>query len=96
MRCAIQRLLDRNDVGIAGRLLQKLHDDVERFIGMMNDQILLPDRCENIAAVIAHAFGMARHVGHEFKIGPVEPRQLRQLVHGQNAVHQQHFVVGGR
>ena len=61
----------------------------------MDDQVLLPDRRENIAAVIAHALGMARDVGHEFEIGPIEPRQLRQLVHRQHAVDQQHLVVGG-
>ena len=93
---AVERLLDRDDVRIARGLLQELHDDVERFIGMMNDQVLLPDRGEHIAAVIAHAFGMARNVGHEFEVGPVEPCQLRQLVHGQDAIHQQHFVVRGR
>ena len=61
---------------------------------MMDDQILLADRREDIAAMIAHALGMARHVGHEFQIGPVEPRQLRQFVHRQHAVDQEHLVVG--
>ena len=61
----------------------------------MDDQILLPDRREDIAAMIANAFGMARHIGHEFEIGPVEPRQLRQFVHRQHAIDQQNLVVGG-
>ena len=61
----------------------------------MDDQVFLPDRREDIAAVVANAFGMARHIRHEFKIGPVEPGQLRQLVHRQHAVDQQHLVVGG-
>ena len=95
VRGAVQRLLDRDDVGIARRLLQELHDDVERFIGVMDDQVLLPDRREDIAAMIAHPFGMARHIGREFEVGPVEPRQLRQFVHRQHAVDQQHLVVGG-
>ena len=94
-RGAVERLLDRDDVRIARRLLQELHDDVEGFVRMVDDQILLADRREDIAAVIAHPFGMARHVGHEFEIGPVEPRQLRQLVHRQHAVDQEHLVVGG-
>ena len=38
---------------------------------------------------------MTGDVGNEFKIGPVEPRQLRQLVHRQHAVDQQNLVVGG-
>ena len=76
--------------------MQELDDNVERFIGVMNNQILLPDRSEDIAAMIAHAFGMARHIGREFEVGPVEPGQLRQLVHRQHAIDQQDLVVGGR
>ena len=62
---------------------------------MMDDQVLLPDRGEDVAAMVAHPFGMARHVGREFEVGPVEPGQLRQLVHRQHAVDQEHLVVGG-
>ena len=91
---AIERLLDGDDVGIAGGLLQELHHDVEGFVRMMDDQVLLPDRGEDVAAVIADPFGMARHVGREFEIGAVEPGQLRQFVHRQHAVDQQHLVVG--
>ncbi len=61
----------------------------------MDDQVLLPDRREDVAAVIANALGMTGNVGYEFEIGPVEPRQLRQLVHGKHAFDQQHLVVGG-
>ena len=63
---------------------------------MMDDQVLLADRCEDVAAMVADALGMARHIGHKFEVGPVEPRQLRQLVHGEHAVDQQHLVVSGR
>ena len=66
---------------VARRLTQELHHHIEAFVRMMDDDVLLPDRRENIAAVIAHAFGMARDIGGEFEIWPVEPRQLRQLVH---------------
>ena len=71
---AVERLLDGDDIGIARRLLQELHDHVEGFVGMMDDQILLPDRGEAVAAVIADAFGKARIVGHEFEIGTVDRR----------------------
>ena len=70
-RGAIERLLDGDDVGIARRLLQEIHHHVERFEGMVDDEILLPDRGEAIAAVIAHALGIARRVRHEFEVGPV-------------------------
>ncbi|MGY4370127.1 putative regulator of Ras-like GTPase activity (Roadblock/LC7/MglB family) [Bradyrhizobium sp. LB1.3] len=63
---------------------------------MMDDEVLLPDRREDVAAVLAHALGMARDVRGEFEIGPVEAGELRELVHGQYAVDQQHLVVGGR
>ena len=69
---AIQRLLDGDDVGIARRLLQELHHHVEGLVGMVDDQILLPDGRETVAAVIANALGIARIVGHEFEIGTVE------------------------
>ena len=95
VRGAVQRLFDRDHVGVAGALLQELDDDVEGFIGVMDDQILLPDRREDIATVIAHAFRMARHIGYEFEVGPVEPRQLRQFVHRQHAIDQQNLVVRG-
>ena len=80
-RGAIQRLLDRYHVRIARRLLQELHDDVEGFIRVMDDQIFLSDRREDVAAMIAYPLGMPRHVRHEFEIRTIEPRQLRQFVH---------------
>ena len=52
---AVERLLDRDDVRIARRLMQELHHDVERLVGMVDDQVLLPDRGEAVAAVIADA-----------------------------------------
>ena len=67
-----------------------------RFVGVMDDKVLLPERREDVAARVAHALGMARNVGRELEVGPVQPRQLRQLVHRQHAIDQEHFVVGGR
>jgi hypothetical protein len=60
----------------------------------MDNEILLADRRKDIAAMIAHAFRMSRYVGHELQIRPVEPCQLRQFVHRQHAVNQEHFIVG--
>ena len=42
----------------------------------MDDQVLLPDRGEDVAAMVAHPLGMARHIGHKFEVGPVEPGEL--------------------
>ena len=63
---------------------------------MVDDQILLADRRKTVAAMVANALGIARIVGHEFEIGPVEPGELRKIVERQHAVDQEDFVVGDR
>ena len=40
--------------------------------------------------------GKARIVRHEFEIGPVDARELRQLAQRQHALDQEHLVVGDR
>ena len=42
----------------------------------MDDEVLLPDRGEDVAAMVAHPLGMTRHVGCEFEVGAVEPGEL--------------------
>ncbi len=79
--------------GIARRLLQELHHHVERLVGMMDHQVLLPDGREAVAALVADALGIARIVRHEFEIGPVDARELGQFVERQHAVDQEHLVV---
>ena len=91
---AVERLLDRDDVRIARRLIEELHHHVERFVRVMDDQVLLADRREAVAALIADALGEARIVRHEFQVGPVDRDELRQLVQRQHAVDQEHLVVG--
>ena len=93
---AVERLLDRDHVGIARRLLQELHHHVEGFVGVMDDQVLLPDRGEAIAAMLADALGKARIVGHEFEIGPIDGGELRQLGEREHAVDHEHLVLGHR
>ena len=94
-RGAVERLLDGDDVGIARRLLQEIHHHVERFERMMNDEILLPDRGEAIAAMIAHALRIARRVRHEFQVGTVEIGDLPHFIEREHAVDAEHAVVGG-
>ena len=55
----VERLLDGDDVGIARGLLQELHHDVERLVGMVDDKVLLPNRRETVAGVIANALGIS-------------------------------------
>ena len=76
--------------------MEELHHHVERFVGMVDDQVLLPDRGEAIAALVADAFGIARIVRHEFEVGPVEAHELRQLVERQHAVDQEDLVIAAR
>ena len=87
-RGAIERLLDRHDIGIARRLVEELHDHVERFVGVMDDEVLLPDRGETVAAILPHPLGKARLVRRELQFGPVDGDELRQFVEREHAVDQ--------
>ena len=58
-------------------LIQKLNHDVEAFIRMLDDHVLLPDGSEAIPAQIANAFGKACIVGREFQVGAIKPDELR-------------------
>src|SRR4051794_31442392 len=60
---------------------------------MMNDEILLPDRGEAIATMIANAFREARVVRRVEKIRTVDRDQLLQFEHGQHAIDEEHLVV---
>ena len=67
---------------------------------MVDDQILLPDRREAIAAVLADAFGKAGNERREFQVGPIERDQTRQFVQTEHAVDQhdagrEHVDVAG-
>ena len=53
---------------------------------MVDDDVLLPDRREAVAAGLADALGEARVVGLELEVGPVESDELRELVQGQHAL----------
>ena len=57
---AVERPLDRHDVGIGGRLLQELQHHVEGLVGVMDDDVLLADGGEAIAV---DARGCARGSG---------------------------------
>ena len=62
----------------------------------MDDEVLLADGGEAVAGVIANAFGVTRVVRHEFEIGPIQARELRQLVERQHAVDEKDLIVGAR
>ena len=54
----------------------------------MDDEILLPDRCEAIAAMLLHALGKSRRVHGKLQLGPIDRDQLRQFVERQHAFDQ--------
>ena len=60
----------------------------------MDDEILLPDGGEAIAAMVADALGIARRIRHEFEVGPIEVGKLRHFVERQHAVDLEHAFVG--
>jgi hypothetical protein len=76
---AIERLLDRDDVGIGRRLPQEGEHDIERLVRVVDDDVLRSDRGEAIPAMLANPLGEARREGREFKVGPVFLDQFRQI-----------------
>ena len=57
---AVERLLDRDHVRVARRLLHELHHHLEALVGVVDDEILLADRGEAVAAEILDPLGEAR------------------------------------
>ena len=90
---AIERLLDRDDIGIGRRLVQELDHDVEGFVRVMDDEILLLDREKTIAAIVADAFGKARIIGLELEVRPVETDEFGKLVQGEHSVEDENFLA---
>ena len=78
--------------GSRAACVQELDDDVEALIGMMDDDVLLPDRGKAIAAEIADALGKARDVRGEDEIGAlVGDDQLGGVVEAENALGREHI-----
>ena len=90
-RCAIQRLLDRDDVGIVRGLVKKLHDDIEGFVRVMDAEVLLPDRRQAIAAIVANALGKTGVVWLELERRPVDADEFRKVVERQHPVQHEDF-----
>ncbi len=71
LACAIERLLDCDNIGILGRLAQERHDDVETFIRVVDDDVLRTDRREAVPAMFANPLWKTRRERREFKVGAV-------------------------
>ncbi len=77
---AIERLLDRDDVRVGRRLPHELHDNLEALVGMVDEDVLLADRREAVAAMLADAFGEARIERPELQVRPVLIDDGRKVV----------------
>ena len=69
-RNVLQRLFDREHRGIGRRLLEELHDRVETFIRMMQQDVLLADRFEDVG--LHERFRHARRKRRILQVGPVD------------------------
>ena len=76
---AVERLLDRHHVRVLRRLAQEAHHHVEALIGVVDDDVLLPDRREAVAVMVGDALGEARRVGLELEVRPVAQDKPRGL-----------------
>src|SRR5262249_38966308 len=60
-RGTIERLLDGDDIGVLRGLLDELRDDVEGLVRMVDDDILLTNGRETIAAMLSDALWKTRY-----------------------------------
>ena len=88
--CAVERLLDRNDIGIDGGLPNKVHHHFKAFVRVMDHNVLLTDCGEDIAIVFADTFGIAGGVCVELEIGAVFRNALGQTINTDHAVGLDH------
>ena len=85
---AVEGLLDGQHIGVARRLADELHHHVEALEGVVDQDVLLADGGEAVAAVVADAFGEARLERRELQVRAVGGDQLGELVQAQQAVDQ--------
>ena len=82
---AVESLLDRDDVGVGGGLLDEFDHHLEAFVGVVDEDVLLADRRETVAAMLADALGKARVERLELEVGAVLVDQQRQVAHAEQA-----------
>ena len=72
-------------------MANKLDDDVEAFIRMVDDEILGPNGFEAIAVEFANPLRETRVIGLELEVGPLHLGQLRKIDHAQQPVMHHHI-----
>ena len=73
-------MFDRQHIGVACRLAQKLDHNIEAFEGVVNQNVFFANCSEAIPGVVANTFGEAGFEGFEFQVCAVRRDQLRQFV----------------
>ena len=86
---AIDRHLDRQDLGVFGTCLEQVDDRFETLEGMMQQDVLFANGLEDIAALLEN-LGLAGDERRELEVGSVHP--VRDL-HQANQVHDARCAV---
>jgi hypothetical protein len=83
---AIERLFDRDHIGVGRGLMQEIDHHFEGFVRVVNDQIFFADGSEAIAIMRQNALGIARAIGFELEFGPIFLDQRSQPVDADQAI----------
>ena len=70
LRGPVEGLLDRQHIGVARGLADELHHHVEAFERVVDQDVLLADGGETVAAVVADPFREARLEGRKLEVHP--------------------------
>ena len=73
--CAVKRLFDRDNIGVARGLGQEADHHIERLVGVVQQHILGADRGKHVAVMVRDPFGNAR--------GELRPKQIGARVDDQ-------------
>jgi len=92
---SVKRLLDGHDVGVLGRLADELHHHVERLVGMMDDDVLLPDGGKAVSAMVTDTLRKARVVRRKFQLRTFIEDQLRRVGISHHAIATHHAGIVG-
>ena len=71
----VERLLDRQDLRVVGRLLDELDDRAERLVGVVDQDVLLADGGEDVRAVGQNWAGICGSYGGSFSSRKPSSRQ---------------------
>ena len=84
-RGAVERLLDRQHVGVERGLVQEAHHDVEGLVGVVQQHVLLADGGEDVALEVLHPLGHARGEGRPEEVGAAGAGELGEVGHADQA-----------